>query len=102
MFEILISKETLMEILIQILVGISISCFGICYLFGFFDELLREYISFNLEFFDTCIEDTQEIRLFARYLALTMLYFLQLGYYSGVYTIKILRTSFRFLVMKSK
>ena len=92
----------MIDILIQLFVGISISCFGICYLFGFFDELRRHKYSIDLEFFATCIEDTRELRLFARYLVLTMLYFLQLGYYSGVYTIKILRTSFRFLVMKSK
>ena len=91
----------MIDIVIHLFVGIAFSCFGICYLFGFFDELTKLEYSIDLELFDTCIEDTQELRFFARYIVLTMLYFLQLGYYSGVYTIKILGTSFRFLVMKS-
>lgn len=91
----------MIDILIQLFVGIAISCFGICYLFGFFDELSQLEYSIDLEFFDTCIEDTRELRFFARHLVLMSLYFLQLGYYSGVYTTKILRNSFRFLVMKS-
>lgn len=86
----------MMDFILQIFIGSAISVFGISYIFGFLDELTKIEYTIQFRFFETAIEDTNELRFIPRQLMLSCLYFSKLAYYSGVWTIKILR----FLILK--
>ena len=89
-----------MDFILQIFISSAVSVFGTSYIFGFLDELTKiEYI-IDLKFFETAIEDANDLRFIPRQLMLSCLYFSMLSYYSGVWTIKILRKIFRFLILK--
>ena len=80
---------------------VFISVFGISYLFGFLDELTKIEHSTQFRIFETAIEDSNELRFITRQPMLSCLYFSMLAYYSGIWTIKLLRKLFRFLILKN-
>lgn len=92
----------MIDFLLNIFIGSAISTFGICYMFGFLDELTKIKYSIDLQFFKTCIEDSKELRFIPRQIVLSFIYSSKLSYYSGVWTIRLLRKSFRFLIIKPK
>ena len=86
----------MMDFMLQIFIGSAISVFGTSYIFGFLDELTKIEYTIQFRFFETAIEDSKELRFIPRQIMLYCLYFSKLAYYSGVWTIKILR----FLILK--
>lgn len=92
----------MIDFIFYVFIGASISIFCFSYIFGFLDELAQIKYAIDLQFFKTCIKDAKELRFIPRQIALSGIYFSKLAYYSGVYTIKILRKSFRFLIIKPK
>lgn len=85
-----------MDFILNIFICVSISIFGVGYLFGLLDELTKIEYTIQLSFFKSSIEDSKELRFIPRQIALLCIYFSKLAYYSGVWTIKILR----FLILK--
>ena len=86
-----------MDFILHVFIGVSISVFGISYLFGFLDELTKIEHSTQFRIFETAIEDSKELRFIPRQIMLLCIYISKLAYCSGVWTIKILR----FLMLKN-
>ena len=89
-----------MDFILQIFIGSAIPVFGVSYIFGLLDELTKIEYRIDLKFFETAIEYTNDLRFIPRQLMLSCLYFSMLAYYSGIWTIKLLRKLFRFLILK--
>lgn len=87
----------MIDFILNVFIVVSISIFGISYIFGFLDELTKIEYTIQLRFFETALEDSKELRFIPRQLMLSCLYFSRLAYCSGVWTIKILR----FLMLKN-
>lgn len=92
----------MLDFIISVIIGSMITTAGISYLFGFLDELTKLEYSIDIEFIKICKEDSIELRFIPRLIILGIIYLVQVSYNSGIWTIKILRKSFRFLFMKSK
>lgn len=90
----------MIDFISHVFIGSALSNFVICYIFGLLDELTKIEYATDLEFFETAIEDTKELRFIPRQFILSWIYFSKLAYYSGVWTIKLLRSTFRFLILK--
>ncbi len=85
-----------MDFILHVFIGVSISVFGISYIFGFLDELTKIEYGIQFRFFETAIEDSKELRFIPRQIMLLCLYFSKLAYCSGIWTIKLLE----FLIFK--
>ena len=89
-----------MDFILQVFIGVSISVFGISYLFGFLDELTKIEYNIQFRFFETAIEYSKELRFIPRQIVLLCIYFSRLAYCSGIWTIKILGL-LEFLIFKN-
>ena len=80
----------MIDFILLVFIGVSISVFGISYIFGFLDELTKIEYTIQFRFFETAIEDSKELRFIPRQIMLLCIYFSILAYYTGIWTIKLL------------
>ena len=80
----------MIDFILLVFIGVSISVFGISYIFGFLDELTKIEYGIQFRFFETAIEDSKELRFIPRQIMLLCIYFSILAYYTGIWTIKLL------------
>lgn len=86
----------MIDFILLVFIGISISVFGISYIFGILDELTKIEYAIQFRFFETAIEDSKKLRFIPRQIALLYIYFSRLAYCSGIWTIK----SLEFLIFE--
>ena len=92
----------MLDFITSVIIGSAITTAGVSYMFGFSDELTKLDYGIDLEFIKICKEDSRELRFIPRLITLGIIYLVQVSYNSGIWTIVILRKSFRFLFIKSK
>lgn len=92
----------MLDFIISVITGSAVTAAGVSYIFGFLDELTKLDCSIDIDFIKSCKEDSRELRFIPRLIILCIIYLVQFSHNSGVWSIKILRKSFRFLFMKSK
>lgn len=90
----------MLDFIISVIIGSAVTTAGVSYIFGFLDELTKLDCSIDIDTIKICKEDPKEFRFVPRLMILCIIYLVQFSHNTGVLTIKILRSTFRFLLLK--
>lgn len=89
------------DFMLDVLIGASITMIILSFIYGFLDELTQLDYDLDIDFINTCKEDSKECRIIPRLIILSGIYSIELSYYSGVYFVKYSRIIFRFMLLKN-
>lgn len=89
------------DFILDVLIGASITMIILSFVYGCSDEITQLNYNLDIDFINTCKKDSRELRIIPRLIILSIIYSIELSYYSGVYFVKYARKIFRFILIKN-